>query len=203
MREKFRQVYKVHDQRGVKFTESDEVFEIAENTNQIDYLFDADLLSKDDDNDDLSVHANKRNRESGDDIEVIPTKKRVVRSIFDGQNLDATQVLEKHDDLNFDDGNMNATFAIKPKASVNGVNGVKGTQVRVLKESNPNVHKGFAAPKTTTKPITKVKSTLIVPMKENKRTPLSIRRSPRRSPRSASKYMIFLRMNLNTQTEFI
>lgn len=169
MREKFNQLYKIHDQRGVKFTESDEVFEIADQPIQIDYLFDTDhMMARDDD--ETGVHSNKRTRDQyGDDTDMIPTKKRVVRSIFDGQNLDKTHT------LNLDDGSMNATFAIKPK-----VNTKCAAPDRALKESNPNVHKGFMVPKPITKSITKVKSTMGVQReKENKRTPQKIRRSPR------------------------
>lgn len=173
-RDKFSQLYKIHDQRGVKFTESDEIFEISEHTNPTDFLFDEHLMTKDEPAEDFAV-SNKRIRENGDD-DSVPTKKRVVRSIFDG-NLDSTQVLERHDDLNSDDG-MNATFAIKPTTNKTTIKGI--APIRVLKESNPNVHKGFVAPKAITKPITKVKSTLITGReKENKRTPLKIRRSPR------------------------
>lgn len=177
MRDKFSQLYKIHDQRGVKFTESDEIFEISEHANQTDFLFDDQFMAKYEPSDSMAL-SNKRMRENGDD-DAVPTKKRVVRSIFDGQNLDSTHVLETHDDLNLDDGNMNATFAIKPKPNKITVKGV--APIRVLKENNPNVHKGFVAPKPLTKPMTKVKSTLIAPPreKENKRTPLKIRRSPR------------------------
>lgn len=205
MRDKFGQLYKIHDQRGVKFTESDEIFEISENHNQADFLFDADhLMIK---ADDLTSGGSGTSRSSGafkrshagdgDEFDVCPTKKRVVRSIFDGQNLDMTHVLaaaHHTNDLNAadDENNMNATFAIKPTIvnSSNGSNKVAATKVlapsaRVLKENNPNVHKGFAVPKVGTKPMTKVKSTLINGglqrgEKENKRTPSkSIRRSPR------------------------
>lgn len=182
MREKFNQLYKVHDQRGVKFTESDEVFEISENLYQTDFPFDTDhLMVKDEFGlEDGLIGATKRQRDTGDDTDVVPTKKRVVRSIFDGQNLDATQVLATHDDPNNDDSNMNATFAIKPTLNKCPIKGT--TPSRALKESNPNVHKGFAVPKQITKPVvTKFKSTLIAPQKENKRTPThsKIRRSPR------------------------
>ncbi|XP_055321638.1 kinesin-like protein KIF18A isoform X2 [Sitodiplosis mosellana] len=161
MRERFNHLYKIHDQRGVKFTESDEIFEISEQRNQNDFLFDTDPLMMAKDDDDTVVYTNKRTRDQcGDDNDEIPTKKRVVRSIFDGQNLDATQVLGTHDDLNLDNG---------------------GAQVRALKESNPNVRKAFVVPKPMTKTVAKVKSTMITPHreKENKRTPLKIRRSPR------------------------
>lgn len=179
MREKFNQLYKTHDQRGVKFTESDEIFEIAEQSHQTDFLFDADhLMVKDEITSDNTLNTNKRFRDNGDDLDVVPTKKRVVRSIFDAQNLDSTQVLETHHDLIPDDGNMNATFAIKPTINQFPVKGQTSSS-RALKESNPNVHKGFAVPKPIAKPMTKVKSTLIAQQKENKRTPLKIRRSPR------------------------
>lgn len=177
MRDKFTELYKIHDQRGVKFTELNEIFEISENYNQADYLFDADHLMA---CDEKTNNLNKRQRENGDDPNAgVPTKKRVVRSIFDSQNPDATQDLETQP---IDDGNMNATFAIKPTGNKTA-NKVYASTSRALKENNPNVHKGFAVPraitKTTTKPITKVKSTLIG-VQENKRTPLkTIRRSPR------------------------
>lgn len=180
MREKFNQLYKIQDQRGVKFTESDEIFEISEQPNQQDFLFDADHMMMAKDDDETGMYPNKRARDQcGDDTDMIPTKKRVVRAIFDSQNLDTTQVLGTNDDLNLDDGNMNATFAIKPKTNSVSIKG--GAAVRALKENNPNVHKAFVAPKPITKPITKVKSTLITTQreKENKRTPLKIRRSPR------------------------
>lgn len=183
MREKFNHLYKIQDQRGVKFTESDEIFEISEHPNQTDFLFDNDhLIMARDDNDDVTgVYSNKRTRDQcgGDDVEMIPTKKRVVRSIFDSQNLDATQVLDTHlNGIDLDDGNMNATFAIKPKTNTGSI---RSGPVRALKESNPNVHKVFIAPKPMTKSINKIKSTLLAPQreKENKRTPLQIRRSPR------------------------
>lgn len=175
MREKFNQLYKIHDQRGVKFTESDEVFEIAEHPIQIDYLFETDhMMARDDD--EQGVSSNKRTRDQyGDDTDMIPTKKRVVRSIFDGQNLDKTHTLHE---LNSDDGNINETFAIKPKVNTGLTKCV--APIRALKESNPNVHKTFIVPKPITKSITKVKSTMGVQReKENKRTPLKIRRSPR------------------------
>lgn len=177
MREKFNQLYKTQDQRGIKFTDSDTVFEVSEYPQQTDFLFDADhLMVKDETDSDNVLNTNKRLRDSGDDSEAVPTKKRVVRSIFDGQNLNATQVLETHDDLNRDDG-MNATFAIKPAADKLPIKGTSSS--RALKESNPNVHKGFAVPKPYAKPITKFKTTLVAPQKENKRTPSQIRRSPR------------------------
>lgn len=202
MRDKFAQLYKIHDQRGVKFTESDEIFEISENHNQADFLFDADhLMVKADDTSSggsrRSSGAFKRSREvggSGDDFDACPTKKRVVRSIFNGQNLDTTHVLASHhsSDLSTDnDNNMNATFAIKPTSVDNSGNSkvapVKMVMptIRALKENNPNIHKGFTVPKVVTKPMAKVKSTLIHGgqqrgEKENKRTPSkSIRRSPR------------------------
>lgn len=193
MREQFKHLYRIHDQRGVKFSESDEIFEISEQPIQTDFLFDTDHLMIARDDDEIAMYSNKRSRDQyGDEnIDEIPTKRRVVRSIFDGQNLDATQVLGINDDLNLDDGNMNATFAIKPK--INSVPVKDVAQVRALKESNPNVRKAFVVPKPTTKPITKVKSTLITPHreKENKRTPLKIRRSPRSiaaDPLNRSKY---------------
>lgn len=203
MREKFGQLYKTHGQRGVKFTESDEIFEISEQPNHTDmmncFLFEADHLMARDDitSDDDALSSNKRLRDVGDDADVVPTKKRVVRSIFDGQNLDATQVLDTHADLNHDNGNMNATFAIKPATNKFPLKGTTPSS-RVLKESNPNVHKGFAAPKPLPKQITKIKSTLIAPQKENKRTPSKIRRSPRggiADPLNRSKYnlIIFVR----------
>lgn len=173
MREKFNQLYKIYDQRGVKFTESDEVFEIADHPIQIDYLFDTDHMMAKDNDDETGLNSNKRTRDQyGDDSDMIPTKKRVVRSIFDGQNLDTTHTIHE---LKSDDGNMNATFAIKPKINT-GLTVKCTAPVRALKESNPNVHKGFIVPK----PITKVKTTMAVQReKENKRTPLKIRRSPR------------------------
>lgn len=181
MRDKFSQLYKTHDQRGVKFTEADEVFEISEHHNQADFLFDADhSMTKDDlGTAEINMWPAKRARDSNDDDEV-PTKKRVVRSIFEAPELNSTQVLEIHDDPKLDDGNINTTFAIK--TNVNKLD-TKGelTATRALKESNPNVHKAFVVPKAVTKPITKVRSTFVVPHreKENKRTPLKIRRSPR------------------------
>lgn len=191
MRDKFTELYKIHDQRGVKFTELNEIFEISENHNQTDYLFDADHLMACDEN--PAVNMNKRQRENGDDPNAVPTKKRVVRSIFDTQNADATQILETQP---IDDNNMNATFAIKPTGNKTA-NKVYASTSRALKENNPNVHKGYAVPKaitkTTTKPITKVKSTLIG-AQENKRTPLkTIRRSPRSlavDPLNRSKYTL-------------
>lgn len=209
MRDQFGQLYKVHDQRGVKFTESDEIFEISENHSQADFLFDADhLMVKAEDStsggsggSSRSSSAFKRQR-STDEYDVCSTKKRVVRSIFDGQNLDTTHVLASHhpSDLNAaadieDDSNMNATFAIKPTTIENsGGNKLAAINVlapttRALKENNPNIHKGFAVPKVVTKPMARVKSTFIHGgahhqqqrgEKENKRTPSkSIRRSPR------------------------
>lgn len=175
MRDRFNHLYKIHDQRGVKFTE------IPEQPIQTDFLFDTDHLMIARDDDETAIYSNKRTRDQyGDEhIDEIPTKKRVVRSIFDGQNLDATQVLGINDDLNLDDGNMDATFAIKPK--INSVSARGVVQVRALKESNSNVRKAFVVPKSIVKPITKVKSTLITPHreKENKRMPLKVRRSPR------------------------
>lgn len=206
MRDKFGQLYKIHDQRGVKFTESDEIFEISENHDQADFLFDADhFMVKADDSTSggsrRSSGAFKRLREinggvgSGDEYDVCPTKKRVVRSIFNGQNLDTTHVLASHHpsaDAD-NDSNMNATFAIKPTATNNGSNKVAAVKmvappIRALKENNPNIHKGFIMPKVVTKPMAKVKSTLIHGgqqrgEKENKRTPS---KSVRRSPRSIS-----------------
>lgn len=199
MRDQFGQLYKVHDQRGVKFTESDEIFEISENHSQADFLFDADHLmvkAEDSTGGGRSSSAFKRQR-GADECDVCPTKKRVVRSIFDGPNLDTTHVLASHhpSDLNavadIDDGsNMNATFAIKPitieSGGSNKVTAMKALapSTRALKENNPNIHKGFAVPKVVTKPMAKVKSTFIHgaqhQQKENKRTPSkSIRRSPR------------------------
>lgn len=200
MREKFGQLYKIHDQRGVKFTESDEIFEIFENHNQADYLFDFDHLMvkvEDPSNGGNSSNRNsgafKRSREfggvNGDEFDVCPMKKRVVRSIFNGQNLDTKHVLASHAaELNptDNDNNMNTTFAIKPvTTSVNSSGNNKVALHRALKESNSNIHKGFTAPKPITKPMAKVKSTLLHSgkqrsEKENKRTPSkSIRRSPR------------------------
>lgn len=190
MRDKFSELYKIHDQRGVKFTESNEIFEISDHqNNQADYLFDADHLMA---GDETTVNSNKRQRENGDDSNAIPMKKRVVRSIFDSQIADVTQVLDTHPT---DDDNMNSTFAIKPAVS-KVANKVHATTSRALKENNPNVHKAFVVPKavtkTATKPITKVKSTLIQRDIENRRTPLkSIRRSPRSTyvdPLNRSEY---------------
>lgn len=197
MRNNFGQLYKIHDQRGVKFTESDEIFEISETSNQDDFLFDADhLMVKADESNRISGTF-KRVRENGaagnDEFDACPTKKRVVRSIFNGQNLDTTHVLASHypNDLNTDDdNNMNATFAIK-SADMNSNGKVPAVKMlppamRALKENNPNIHKGFTVPKVVTKPMAKVKSTLVHGAhhhrgeKENKRTPSkSIRRSPR------------------------
>lgn len=205
MRDKFGQLYKIHDQRGVKFTESDEIFEISENHSQADFLFDADhLMVKAEDISSSSGSGGNRSssafkRQRGvDEYDVCPTKKRVVRSIFDGQNLDTTHVLASHhpSDLNavdIDDNHMNATFAIKPttienNGSSNKIAAVKvlAPSIRALKENNPNIHKAFAVPKVVTKPMAKVKSTFVHGAqqqrgeKENKRTPSkSIRRSPR------------------------
>lgn len=187
MRTKFSELYKIHDQRGVKFTESNEIFEISDHHNQADYLFDADHLMAEDE---IIGNTNKRQRD--DDLNGLPTKKRVIRSIFD--NADVTQVLTTN---STDDDNMNATFAIKP--AVNKVaNKMHATTSRALKENNPNVHKGFVVPKVvskpTTKPLTKVKSTLVQRDIENKRTPLkSIRRSPRSmaiDPLNRSKFIL-------------
>lgn len=173
MRDKFSELYQIHDHQN----------------NQADYLFDADHLMA---RDETTVNSNKRQRENGDDSNAIPMKKRVVRSIFDSQIADVTQVLDTHPT---DDDNMNSTFAIKPAVS-KVANKVHATTSRALKENNPNVHKAFVVPKavtkTATKPITKVKSTLIQRDIENRRTPLkSIRRSPRSTyvdPLNRSEY---------------
>lgn len=173
MRDKFTELYKIHDQRGVKFTESNEIFEISENHNQADYLFDADHLMAGDEL--IAINSNKRQRDTIEDVNGVPTKKRVVRSIFDAQNPNVTQVIESH---TIDDNSMNSTFAIKPAGNKMTSNKVYASTSRALKENNPNVHKGYAVPRAitkTVKPITKGKLTL-----ENKRTPLkTIRRSPR------------------------
>lgn len=192
MRDKFSQLYKLHDQRGVKFTETDEIFEISEHHNA-DWLFDMMVVGNDAD---VRGSATKRHRENGDDMDgALPTKKRVVRSIFDGPNMNTTHVLNTNVDANVGNENMNATFAIKPTANK------PITKSRALKENNPNVHKGFAVPKPTSKSgtvgTTKVKSALLPSQreKENKRTPLkAIRRSPRSNsedPSNRRKLHIF------------
>lgn len=195
MRDKLNQLYKSHDQRGVKFTDADDnlqsEFDLTTSTeqNQNEYVLDHDPLVHTM-TDSSSTFNLKRGRSSGDvrNDNQPTTKKRAVRSIFETQNgnLNSTQVLETHDDLNTLDCNMDATFAIKPKKPA-----LKSTEpLRPLKESNPNIHKDFVVPRPVTKPMTKIKSTLIGlhREKENKRTPSKVRRSPRRnSPSNALK----------------
>lgn len=169
MRDKFSQIYKIHDQRGVKFSESDEIFEISENHNQADYLFDGDHLTLEFSGDEIATIGNKRSRDAtGDEFDLVPSKKRVVRSIFDDQK-----------NCNSNKEHMNVTFAIKPTGDRRAVKGAHSA-TRALKENNPNVHKGFTMPKPVPKPtITKIKAMPVAAQKENKRTPSKIRRSPR------------------------
>lgn len=201
MRNKLNNIYKSYDQRSIKFTDADgnehKDFDSAPNHNRSEYNLDTlDSFNKRDSIDDIDKMSKmmatlKRGRPSNEEhIDSNPTKKRAVRSIFDTQNvvLNATQVLETHDDLKTIENNINATFAIKPKKSA--LKSTNATVARPLKESNPNVHKDFVVPRPIIKPVTKVKSTLVSIRreKENKGTPSKVRRSPRRnSPTNALK----------------
>lgn len=184
VRDKYSELYKGYDQRGVKFAEFDENgtndLDISAEVNGHDLIQDANLSVYMSHDDDILLAGTKRTRDQHEENDSQPTKKRVFRSIYTepDADLNATQVLEVHDDLNKD--TLDSTFAIKPKTS--DTNGMKQT-IQPLKDSNPNIHKDtFAVPKA--KQTYKVKSTLtsIQREKENKRTPFKLRKSPRRSP---------------------
>lgn len=199
VRDKFCQLYKTHDQRGVKFADSDEN---AHNDSDVsvvqhpnDFVLEHDdqltIYMSNENNELKNVDLSngiytKRARDPHDNNEIQPIKKQkgVVRSIISEANdagLNSTQVLAVHDYEGLD-----STFSVKP---------LKNPALQPLKETNANVHKDFVVPRPITKPIYKVKTTLtsLQREKENKRTPSKIRKSPRRSPANAvikSKFKI-------------
>lgn len=184
VRDKYSELYKGYDQRGVTFSECDENgtndLDISAEVNAHDLIHDANLSVYMSHDDDILMAGAKRTRDQHEENDLQPSKKRVYRSIYTESDADLndTQVLDVHDDLKTE--TLDSTFAIKPKTSVD--NGTKKT-IQPLKDCNPNVHKDtFAMPKAKT--AYKVKSTLtsIQREKENKRTPFKLRKSPRRSP---------------------
>lgn len=191
LREKFNQLNKSYDQRGVKFTDLDENM-----FNNVDMAMENDQMllniSRDDsvpdDFKDLPAAYGTLKRYKPDDDHHCgqPLKKRALNTVFDAEptNLNSTQVIETHDGIR----EIDATFSLRPNKPIVKPSESLAPRHGGLKESNPNIRKAFAAPRPVIKPITKVKSTLIGlnREKENKRTP--VRRSPRRnSPTGALK----------------
>lgn len=202
MRLKYHQLYKVQGdgQRGVKFTEIDEIMPTGSEINAInghhanEIVFNNEMtmfdMVKDDfnENGESSGFGAKRAREGGDDSK---PSKRFARAIFNADlananaNMNSTQVLETLDDIeelrNLPVIDGDSTFAIKPKISAAPVKRPVLLS-RPLKDSNP-LNKDFAIPRTTTVKKTKPTNFQQQREKENKqRTPLKVRKSPRRSP---------------------
>lgn len=141
MRDKFKELHEIHEQLGVKFIESNEVFEMSDNNIQADYLFDPDhLLAAD------MVSSNSNKRQQRNSFESNQSKMRDVRcnietqnsfaSNTNGEQIDTAYKMNRTDNNNrYNAKNMTRT-ASKPLLTYNSMSTVAEGEMYNKRASN-------------------------------------------------------------------